>query len=57
MIGPVHVLKRQENLLEVLVDRKRVADPRWYKSSGCRKCAPKREYLESIVVGHLAVKH
>ena len=46
-----------KNLLEVLVDCKRVAGPRWYKCSGCRKCAPKTEYFKSIVAGHLPMKH
>jgi len=35
---------------EVLASQKRVADPTWYKYSGC---APKRKYLKCIVAGHL----
>ena len=58
-IGPMHitnVTKGQENLLEVLVKRKRVAGPTWYKSLGCKICTTKREYLRSIVAGHLHKK-
>ena len=58
-IGPMHisnVTKGQDNLLEVLVKRKRVAGPTWYKSLGCKICTTKREYLRSIVAGHLHKK-
>jgi len=53
-IGPMHipdVIKGRANLSEVLVNCKRLAGPAWYKSLGCRKFAPEREYLSSIAAG------